>query len=539
MLQLKNVSFSYNDIELLKNISFSVNNGECVCLVGPNGCGKTTLLKCVIGKLKIHGGNLIIERGIRIGYLKQETFIQNVSMINYLFSAFKELFNIKMELDSDVSDSWEYSNLISRYIELGGYELEMKIERIIRNFGFENEDLEKGIEKFSQGQKRLIELIRLNLEDPDLYVLDEPTNHLDISMRIHLENFVQEEKSNGKSFLIVSHDRTFIDRIADKTIYIQRGFSIEVEGGYSAMLKHLEHEVYSREKHAKELRRKITQLEKEVLQRKNWAKTAEHRKKHAKVVFQSKYSKIDRGYLGTKSEKLAKRAAATQRRTERMIEKLKKEKPFIEKKLNLSFENYSVANRLVFRLENVSKSFGEKIVLNSISFQANTKDRIGVIGSNGCGKTTLLRCIVGELRADSGKIYRNDNVNWLYIPQNIQQFFKKATLIENMSGVRDETTIRQFLGAAKIRKDKAIQPIENLSYGELMRATIVYAILNKVEFLIMDEPTNHLDIESLEILDKLLEEFPGGMLFVSHDRTFIAKNAERIFKIENGNLLLI
>ena len=169
----------------------------------------------------------------------------------------------------------------------------------------------------------------------------------------------------------------------------------------------------------------------------------------------------------------------------------------------------------------------------------NTKDRIGVVGSNGCGKTTLLRCIVGELKVDSRKIYRNDNVNWLYTPQNIQQFFKKATLIENMSDVRDETTTRQFLGAAKIRKDKAIQPIENLSCGELMRVIIVYTILSKVEFLIMDESTNHLDIESLEIFDKLLEEFPGSMLFVSYDRTFIAKNAERIFRIENGYLLLI
>jgi len=246
----------------------------------------------------------------------------------------------------------------------------------------------------------------------------------------------------------------------------------------------------------------------------------------------------DKGFIGARAARLAKRAKATKHKREKMIEKLKKEKPFVEKGIRLSFSLYNVSNRGMLSAHNLSKQFEDNLIFQKVNLELNTEDRIAIIGVNGCGKTTLIHCLLGYIQPDKGSVYRNDNVRWIYIPQNIRNYFKKEILLDNLMGYGlEESVVRQFLGAAKLRREKVLQPISTLSEGELMRAAIVSTILTKVEFLFLDEPTNHLDIESLEVLDQLLDEFPGGMLFVSHDRYFITKHAQEIFLIKEKKLI--
>jgi len=384
------------------------------------------------------------------------------------------------------------------------------------------------MESFSEGEKQIWSIIKLFLNGENLFILDEPMNHLDILMRIYLEDITFKEKRKGKAFLIVSHDRVFIDRVADKTLYIKRGESVVVNGGYSQMIKHLKNDFQSKKKKSDEIQQKIIKLEHAAMRLGVWTSRKE----------KEKIGSFDKGFIGARSAKLAKRAKITKRRKEKMIKKLKKEKPFIERKIRLSFPLYSVSNRHMLSAKNLYKQFDNNVIFQNVNLELITKDRIAIIGLNGSGKTTLLLCLLGLLKVDKGNIYKNDNVRLIHIPQNIRTYFKKEILLDNLMvyGL-EESIVRQYLGAAKLRGEKVLQPISTLSRGELMRAAIVSTILSKAEFLFLDEPTNHLDIESLEVLDQLINEYPGGMLFISHDRHFITKHAQEIFSIHKKKLI--
>jgi ATP-binding cassette subfamily F protein 3 len=526
MLHVRDLQVSFGPHEILKHISFDLNPGEALAITGPNGSGKTTLLKCITGSLSPSAGSIQLKKDIAFSLLPQERPESNQTIIEFLLSKFPKVQKTYQKMSQSHPESSDYADAIAEYTEYGGYELEAELKGHAFAFGFTEDDLLRKMESFSEGQKQIWAIIQLFLTKAELLIMDEPLNHLDLSMRLYLEEAIRREKKRGRAFLIVSHDRIFIDRIADRTLYLQRGEGILDHGGYSTLLEHLERDFQSRKEHAEEIQRKIEKLEQEARRLKVWAA----RKEKENV---GGYDNVTK-----RAARLAKRAISAQHRKEKMIEKLKEEKPFVEKRINLSFPPYSVSNRRLVSAESISKRFGEHLVFQNVDLELTTQDRMAVIGPNGSGKTTLMRCLLGQLQADAGRVYRNDHVNWIHLPQDIRGYFQKEILLDNLMvyGV-EESTVRQFLGAAKLRREKVLQSISTLSHGELMRSAIVSAILAKAEFLFLDEPTSHLDIESLEVLDQLLAEFPGGMLFISHDRQFIAKNAEEVFSIRGKTLV--
>ncbi|BAZ06023.1 ABC-F family ATP-binding cassette domain-containing protein [Calothrix sp. NIES-3974] len=524
MLNVRAIQINFGLQEVLKNISFGLNAGEVIAITGANGAGKSSLLKCIAGTLAPSSGEIQLQKGIHFAYLPQSRPTEKQSVMEFLLRDFPEIHKSYQKMHSRNIETIEYANAITEYLEIGGYELESKFARLLLSFGFDETDLSRELQDFSEGQKQIFPLLQILASDAQLLILDEPTNHLDISMCLYLEKVICKEKQKGRSFIVVSHDRVFVDKIADRTLYIQRGESILVRGGYSQLLVHLEQDFQSRQELAVNIQDKIKKLETEARRKKVWAGRKEKEKNGA----------ADKGFIGARAAKLAKRAKVVEQRQQQMLETLKAEKPFVEKKLNLSFADYTVANKHILSAQNLSKKFGERAIFENVSLELTTQDRVAIIGDNGSGKTTLMKCLLGYEQASSGQIHRNNYAKWLYFPQNIQDYFTEKILLHNlMSYGVEEAIVRQFLGAAKLRRERVLQPISTLSYGELMRAAIVSAILASSEFLFLDEPTNHLDIESLEVLDQLLCQFPGGLLFISHDRQFIAKNALTILSIES------
>ncbi len=529
MLSVKRLNFKTPDGEILRDISFNLNPGKVFAVLGPNGSGKTTLLKCILGELNSYSGTISIDKGLRISYLPQAPEFDEMPVMEYLLSSDGVSDKLYKILTSYPEDSAEYSEAITGYIDAGGFDKEYEIKKLISNFRFSEADLTRNLLTFSEGEKQIWGLIKILLTGSEIVLMDEPLNHLDISMRLYIERFIGKQKRSGTSFIIVTHDRIFTDRVADQSLYIKLGESIVVDGGFTQMEHNLDSELNSKLELAEEIRRKIKKLEKEITRKKTWSLRKE----------KEKIGAADKGHIGAVAAKLMKKSIAARNKTDKALKKLKEENPIIEKKINLKFEEYSVPNRHMISAENISKTFKDKKIFSDIDLHFDTNSRLSIIGPNGSGKTTFLQVLLGELEPDAGKLYRNDNVSWLYIPQDIKKFFSEDRLIDNFPmEALGQTIIRKYLGSAKIKGEMVFQSIETLSYGELMRAAIVMAILEKKEFLFLDEPTNHLDIESLKILDILLDNFPGGLLFISHDRQFIVTHSEKIYSLENGQLAL-
>ncbi len=531
MLNVKNLSKIFVENVVLDNMNINISRGQAKAVVGPNGCGKSTFVKCITGELIPTDGTVNFDPETEICVMNQEFEEREITAMNYLLGADEAVQEIYGKLVSTEPDDPVYSELIDEYCWKNGYEFESKIINFMNRYEYDEKMLEKRVSEFSQGQKRFLEIAKMQLSNSNFFIMDEPTNHLDISMRIYLENIITEGKKQGKSYLIISHDRQFIDNIADSTVYIDRGNSVEVSGGYSNLIDFLEWDFETRKKNAEDIGKKIKRLEAEVVRRRNWSNSREKEK------FGVGTKGADRGHIGAQAAKMMKRALSAQHRKEKEVEKLRDTKPFVEKKLNLAFPKYEVVDRNMVMVRDISFSYGEKKIIEDASFELRTKDRVALIGPNGSGKTTFMRCILDDLKVEKGTVSLNGDIKYLYIPQTVSELFTYEILIDNFGFEdTDETTVRQFLGAAKLRRETVMRKISELSRGELMRAAIVKAILSKVEFLFMDEPTNHLDIESLEVLDELLENFPGGFFFISHDRSFIANNSDEIFSIADGKL---
>ncbi len=533
MLYIDNLRAGFTSGIIFNGISFGVNSGEILSIVGPNGSGKTTLLKCITGELKPLSGRITVQNGKKPAILKQEIPSENMKVIEYLLSAFPEIFKLRSEMHEPNPNP----SVFDDYFTLGGYDLEIECEKRATELGFEKTDLERELSTFSEGQKQMWSIARLFAQNPDIILMDEPTNHLDISMMVFLENAILNEKENGKAIIVVSHDRTFVDRVSDRTLQIRRGTATMVSGGYSTLIEHVEEDFNTRIKHSEEIKKRVKHLEDEVMRRKSWSNRKEKQKTK---TFSKTEGKIDKGYIGARAASLAKKAKNAERRQINEIDKLKEEKPFVEKKINVSFPEYEIVPRVVTSARGISKSYGKNELFEGVDIELSTGDRIALIGENGTGKTTLMGCLTGRLTPDSGEVSVNASAKWLCVPQDVREFFKEKILLDNFNFEGyDESAVRQFLGAMLLRGEKTVQTVDTLSPGELMRSAVVYAILSKSEFLFLDEPTNHLDIESIESLEKLLNEFRGGIFFISHDRTFISNCADDVLILEGKRLSAI
>jgi len=515
VLQVRDLRVSYGAVSVLDGISFSLHGGEAVAVAGANGCGKTTLLKCLTAEITDYRGEVSLDRSVMSAYVPQE------SPAGFDGSAMERALSFNVELARlyrGIQDGRH--EFYQDYYESGGFAREDRIRAIAVNFGV---DLEHRYENMSRGQQRKVDLAGVLAQDADLMLFDEPLNYLDIRGITAFEEAIGLAKRRGSAILMVSHDRELIDNVADRTIYLERGSMFSVHGGYSSALDHKERDFHGRMENARALKKKITILQEAMRRRMAWGASRENETRD------SSSRRL--------AAKVTKGAKVMERRVERHRTALDEEKPWIEKKIRLNFPPYEVDRRLVARMESAGKRFGGNPVFEALDLVLETRDRIALMGPNGAGKTTLLNVMTGKLSPDSGAVYFNSNAKVGYLTQGLDGFYNREIFLDNF--IDDDygvSEVRQFLGAAKLRADKVVRPVRTLSYGERMRGAIVKMILKRMEFLVLDEPTTHLDIESVEVLERLLETFPGGFAVVSHDRRLITRVADDIYMLENGKL---
>ncbi|MCK5598707.1 ABC-F family ATP-binding cassette domain-containing protein [bacterium] len=520
MLTINDLTLIIGSETLIESISFGVNAGEIIILAGANGSGKSTLFDAVVGKHPAHSGKIIWQKGIKFAKMDQEVPPFTGSVSSFVLRRKTELFHQIKKMENNSPDTEEYADAISEYYRLSGSSFEMLAEEYLREFNFAKDVLSRKLSEFSRGEQRIFDLISLMLEEPDLMLLDEPTNHLDISMRLFLEDFINRQAEKGKAFLLITHDRAMMDKLARRTIYIKRRRAVTVDGGYSALMEHLDSEFDAKLKLSGTIKTKIKKLETDALNKRKWAGILEKRMIGAKGA---------KPYLGVQFKKMMNKAHQVDSKIEKQVEKLQKEKPWIEKKINLNFPRYEVVNRDIFTLEGLSIFYSDKPVLEDVNLGMTVFERKALAGANGSGKTSLLKTILGAHEQFTGKRRFNEHAKYFFIPQDIQDFYPSGPMLGIFEELDlPETQIRTYLGCAKLDSEVIFRSKSELSYGELMRIALVKCILSRADFLFLDEPTNHLDIESLEILDELLCEFPGGFLAVSHDRHFLARNFDEV-----------
>ena len=507
LINIRNLSVAYINRTILNKFSFSVIAGEIVVIVGANGCGKSTILKLLFENYRNNKnylednqiqlqGNLELKNDIELSYLPQ---------------------NLRLDWVENDKNSEDYSK-ISKVLKL--------------NQKYKFDECFNSTDELSDGQLQKYAIIDILTSEADLFLLDEPTNYLDIDGLTALEDNLLQLKRENRAIVIVTHDRTLTDNVADRTIYISQNGIYECHGGYQTAWSLKTSDLESRKNHAKELKRRINTLQQDVRRRKGWSNLKEKQKIGAKRA---------KAFIAHKAKKMAKRAQAINKRVEKKIEELKQDKILKKRDINLSFPDYEIKHRNVFAVKNLSFSYSNekdqsKYLLNGILLEADTTDKICLLGCNGSGKSTLFKLIMGELKPYSGSVYLHPNLNVQYINQGLIGYFKQNRLLDNFIGIDEEAKVRQYLGAALIRREKVTDFIENFSHGELMRAAIVKCILEKTEFLLLDEPTSYLDIESIEILESLLINYQGGFLIISHDRTFVSNVADKLYLLENNKI---
>ncbi|MBQ5533745.1 MAG: ABC-F family ATP-binding cassette domain-containing protein [Lachnospiraceae bacterium] len=516
LLQISNISKSFDGTDILSDCSFHIEENEKCALVGSNGTGKSTLLKIIAGRIPSDSGSISLKNGADIGYLAQQdavdtgnTIIEELTLVKQ--SLIDEEAAIR-QLERDMKDATgreleemmdKYSRLTHHFEMNDGFSVRSEINGMIRGLGFSEEDKERSISTLSGGQKTRVALAKLLLRKPSLIMLDEPTNHLDLRSIEWLEGFLQSYKG---AVLIVAHDRYFLDRIVTKVFEIENGKLSVFTGDYST---------YAARK--KELR--DTQMKAYLNQQ-------------AEIAHQEKV--IDK-LKSFNREKSIKRAESR----EKMLDKIERlDKPAdIDDAMKLKITPSIISGRDVFSVSELSKGYDDMKLFEGVSFDIRRGERVAVIGDNGTGKTTLLKIITGNLEADNGSFSLGVNVKPGYYDQEHQVLHPDKTLFQEISDdfpAMDNTKIRNTLAAFLFYGDDVFKQVSALSGGERGRLSLAKLMLGNANFLILDEPTNHLDITSKEILENALNEYEGTVLYVSHDRYFINRTATRILALEGG-----
>ena len=499
---------------LLEGLTFDIQEGECVAILGRNGCGKTTLFKILTGEMDYDDGEVYVNPNKRIGLISQiPKFPVGFTVEDVLRSAYADLMKIKakmealehsMAMDANGDQLREYDNLTNRFQSGGGYEMDVDVDKVCNGLGITAEQRVQEFDSLSGGEKTRVNLARLLLEKTDILLLDEPTNHLDLRSVEWLENYINNFKG---TVLAISHDRYFIDQVADRVIEITEGHAEFYSGNYS---------FYMDEKQAR-FDLQLKQYEQEQAKLKQLGYTLERMK----------------GW-GINNRTLFRRAMSIQHRMER-IEKTKKPKK--EKTMKASFGEKDFSGDVVFKMKGVSKAFGERTLFSDVNLNVEGGERIALLGDNGTGKSTFIKCLLGEEDCE-GKLQFGPTVKWGYLPQIIKFSHLERTLYDTMLYEKNCTPqmARDRLGAFMFQGEDVFKTVGTLSGGEQSRLRLCMLMDEKINLLILDEPTNHLDIASREWVEAAIEEFEGVLLFVSHDRYFIEKFAERIWLLEDGQI---
>ena len=513
ILACNHISKAFADETVLSDAVFHINEGERAAIVGINGAGKTTLLRIIVGELPADSGEIVTAKGSTIGYLPQQQGYHSDKTI------YEELLAVKsdvIEMDEKIRameqqmttlEGAELERVLNQYHKLQtafedgeGYTYKSKVLGVINGLGFRGEAMHQCINNLSGGQKTRVALGKLLLSEPDLLLMDEPTNHLDLESVRWLENYLNGYKG---SVLVVSHDRFFIDRIAEKIIEIDHGKVITFTGDYTSYSE-------KKEKLREEMIHRYYNQQQEI--------------KHQEAVIQ-KLKSFNR-------EKSIRRAESR----EKMLAKIERvEKPVeYEKSLSLSLTPSVISGNDVLTVTDFAKSFGENHLFDHLSFSIKRGEKVAIIGKNGTGKTTLLKLIQGMIPVDEGSAVTGSHVEIGYYDQEHQQLHMEKTIFDEIADDYpnlNNTKVRNVLAAFLFTDDDVYKRIEDLSGGERGRVALAKLMLSDANFLILDEPTNHLDITSKEILESALNQYTGTVFFVSHDRYFINQTATRILEL--------
>ena len=524
MLRLENVSKIYPTGEVLRDVTWEVKSGDRIGLVGVNGAGKSTQLRLIAGEEEPSSGQVVRQGEPRIAYLQQEFDVDlNRSVRQELFQAFGEaadVLNRQQQVEIEMSGEkaaddpdhldvliQELGRLQTRFEALHGYELDARIDKLLPTIGFSADGAERPVRDYSGGWQMRIALGKILLQDPDLLLLDEPTNHLDVETIQWLEGYLLEQTA---ALVVISHDRTFLDRVCNQIVATERGVSRSYLGNYTA---HLEQK----------------QLEQEATQ-------AAFERQQKEIATQQAY--IDRF-----------RASATRstqaKSREKLLDKVDLVEAPIESVAGPSFR-FPAAPRSgaqVALIENLTHSYGEKILFLGAELEVERGDRIAFVGPNGAGKSTLLRLIMGLESPDEGSARLGEhNVVASYFEQNQAEALDLSkTVIDTMfEAVPDwtQTQVRSLLGSFCFSNDTVFKQVSKLSGGEKARLALALMLLSPCNLLILDEPTNHLDIPAKQMLEDALMDYEGAALLVSHDRYFISRVANRIVELRDGELIL-
>ena len=514
-IQVKNLTKFFTIGEnLLEGLSFEIQEGECVAILGRNGCGKTTLFKILTGEMDYDDGEVYVNPNKRLGLISQiPRFPEGYTVEGVLRSAYAVLTATKRKMEeleasmtagATADQLREYDVLVNRFQAGGGYEMDVEVDKICNGLGITSDQRTQLFDSLSGGEKTRVNLARLLLEKTDILLLDEPTNHLDLKSVEWLEGYINTFKG---TVLAISHDRYFLDVVADRVIEIVDGHAEFYTGNYT---------FYMEEKQAR-FNLQLKQYEQEQAKLKQLGYTVERMK----------------GW-GINNRTLYRRAMSIQHRMERIK---KTEKPKTERTMKASFAEKDFSGDVVFTVKNMEKSFGERTLFSDVSLRVEGGERIAILGDNGTGKSTFLKCLLGEEDC-VGKIQFGPTVKWGYLPQIIKFANPKRTLYDTMLYEKNCTpqTARDRLGAFLFQGEDVFKTVETLSGGEQSRLRLCMLMDEKINLLVLDEPTNHLDIASREWVEAAIEEFEGVLLFVSHDRYFIEKFAERIWLLEDGTI---
>ena len=523
ILTVQDIGKTFGTEQIFSGITFQINEREHVALVGTNGAGKSTLLKIIAGIDEASAGELTFQSGLRVAYQAQEaTFTADRTLFEETLDAFAHVrasADRMAEIEREMSSAEgaelerlfdEYSRRSTEFETHGGYEMEHRTAAVLHGLGFPEDMFDDPVRQLSGGQKTRVALAKALLSDPDLLMLDEPTNHLDLQAIEWLEEFLRTWK---RAFVVVSHDRYFLDRVTTRTLDLAFGRLEDYPGGYNRYLKLREERMARRLKEYEEQQEFIARTEEFIRKYKAGQRSKEARGRETRLA-----------------------------RLERL------ERPQEHEKLTLRMRAELRPGRTVMTVKPITVGYlprpemGETepdvMVQTTRELQIERGDRVALLGPNGSGKTTTLRTLVGELPPLAGRIELGTNVRVAYYAQGHEGLDPTRTVLETLLYDKPlgEEAARTLLGRFLFTGDDVFKPVSALSGGERSRLALCRLTLERANFLILDEPTNHLDIGAREALEEVLDGYDGTMLFVSHDRYFIDRIANRIWNIEDGDI---
>lgn len=512
-LSVENLSKSFGEKKLFNNISFGIDQGQKIALVGINGAGKSTLMKIIMGLELPDAGQVAINQGIKVAYVHQNpVFEPDFTIFQTIFSgSSNEVFEViqryqkaMREVESGQGDNEEFHRLMEQMDALQAWDYEYQVEEVTGKLGLHQTDLLVG--NLSGGQRKRVALAKAILEKPDLLLLDEPTNHLDLETIEWLEDYLS--KANLSLFM-VTHDRYFLEKVTNEILELDEGKIFRYQGNYSYFLE-------------KKEERRLNEASEVEKARSLYKKELEWVRRQPKA-------------RGTKAKYRLDAFEAT------------KEKAFTkkeEREIELTVTSQRLGNSII-EIDKISKSFGDKAVLKNFSYTFKKGDKIGIVGPNGAGKTTFLNMITGQIPPDTGQIKIGQTTAFGYYKQEELSFDDEKRLIDIVKEVAEivtvagggTITISQFLNKFGFPPKQQHTPIGNLSGGERRRLQLLMVLIKNPNFLILDEPTNDLDIMTLNTLEEFLDNFPGCLIIVSHDRYFMDRLVDHLFVFQGEGMI--